>query len=239
MDEYPQLGGNARVQANSKEARVARKAEAKAERTANKAKAKVEKERKKGLAQAAEAKLLKELSLSLDVQARSATFACGGHVSLTSSEKGEKSAEAAETTGTKSTQEGDDQVKDDPETPDNDATTTINVVGPVQIRFGESGKGITVVFGDNGPSDIGLRHLTEACQPASFGRGGKAVLDEEYRKAGKMDKEEFATSFCPYEAGIIDVITQLLVPQSTHDKHSRSIKVRTVIAIAIQSQNIG
>jgi hypothetical protein len=80
-------------------------------------------------------------------------------------------------------------------------------------------------FNKDGPSPNDFEHLLKACQPASFGRAGEAVFDEKYRKAGKLDRSQFATNFCPYEAGMVDVVTQLLVPQYSHDKHRRSIKV--------------
>lgn len=147
---------------------------------AQKAKAKDKKQQVKSLAQMAESKIIKDLEASLRTHARSATFACGGSVSI-----------------------------DD-----------------VQVRFGPSGEGFTVIFGQNGPSSTkDFEQLLKACQPASFGRGGEAVLDEGYRKAGKLDISQFATSFCPYETGIIDVVTQLLVPDSEHGRHTRSIKV--------------
>jgi hypothetical protein len=38
-----------------------------------------------------------------------------------------------------------------------------------------------------------LEDLTAACQAATFGLGGEDVLDETYRKAGKLDSEQFAT----------------------------------------------
>ena len=41
------------------------------------------------------------------------------------------------------------------------------------------------------------------------------MLDDNYRKAGKLDTDQFLTSFCPYATGIIDVVTQLLLPNST------------------------
>lgn len=139
-----------------------------------------EKKQVKSIAQMAEAKIIKDLETSLRTHARSATFACGGSVSI-----------------------------DD-----------------VQIRFGASGEGITVIFGQDGPSSTkDFEQLLKACQPAFFGRGGEAVLDEEYRKAGKLDTSQFATSFCPYESGIIDVVTHSLVPNSEHGRHTRSIKV--------------
>ena len=39
-----------------------------------------------------------------------------------------------------------------------------------------------------------LEQLTQACEPASFGVKKEDVLDETYRKAGKMDLERFAPS---------------------------------------------
>ncbi|KAF2771371.1 hypothetical protein EJ03DRAFT_268957, partial [Teratosphaeria nubilosa] len=54
--------------------------------------------------------------------------------------------------------------------------------------------------------------LINACVPASFGRGGENVFDESYRRAGALSAEDFMTDFCPYEAGIIDIVTQLLLP---------------------------
>lgn len=60
-----------------------------------------------------------------------------------------------------------------------------------------------------------LEQLITACQPATFGRGGKDVYDETYRRAGALSAAEFMTDFCPYETGIIDVVTQLLLPPIT------------------------
>ncbi|KAJ6469402.1 hypothetical protein C8R45DRAFT_1167033 [Mycena sanguinolenta] len=57
--------------------------------------------------------------------------------------------------------------------------------------------------GGNGPRriDLGqatendLAELTAACQRATFGVGGADILDESYRKAGKMDLGKFAACF--------------------------------------------
>ncbi|KAF7338751.1 Fe2OG dioxygenase domain-containing protein [Mycena sanguinolenta] len=56
--------------------------------------------------------------------------------------------------------------------------------------------------GENSPRRIdlgkatedGLVELTAACQKATFGVAGANVLDDSYRKAGKMNPERFATS---------------------------------------------
>jgi hypothetical protein len=176
------------------------------------AKANDEKQQVKSLAKMAEAKILQDLTASLDKHARSATFACGGSVSFRDA--------AVETIGGSL----EDSIEEDLNTTNVSKANTA-AVDDVQVRFGDSGSGVTVNFNQNGPSLHDFERLLKACQPASFGRAGEAVLDEKYRKAGKLDRSQFATNFCPYEAGIVDVVTQLLVPQHDHGRHERSIKV--------------
>jgi hypothetical protein len=55
--------------------------------------------------------------------------------------------------------------------------------------------------------------LAAGTQPASFGYEGQDIIDESYRRASKLDTSAFSTNFCPYEAGIIDIIGQALLPQ--------------------------
>ncbi|KIM42955.1 hypothetical protein M413DRAFT_69792 [Hebeloma cylindrosporum] len=66
-----------------------------------------------------------------------------------------------------------------------------------------------------------LAALAAACQPASFGLAKEDVVDESYRKAGKMDASEFATQFSPTTSGIMENIRQALFGRRTTD----SIKV--------------
>lgn len=47
-----------------------------------------------------------------------------------------------------------------------------------------------------------LESLSQACQPASFGLNNKDVLDETYRRAGKLDLDAFATLFDPRSLGV-------------------------------------
>ena len=61
-----------------------------------------------------------------------------------------------------------------------------------------------------GATDEQLAALAEACQPASFGIVQRDVLDESYRKAGKMECADFATQFCPYASKIVDKIKRSL-----------------------------
>ncbi|TFY75570.1 hypothetical protein EWM64_g8443 [Hericium alpestre] len=48
--------------------------------------------------------------------------------------------------------------------------------------------------------------LSEACQPATFGANNEAILDETYRKAGKMDVDRFATSIVPERTDLMKII---------------------------------
>ncbi|KAJ8693897.1 hypothetical protein PTI98_008844 [Pleurotus ostreatus] len=42
------------------------------------------------------------------------------------------------------------------------------------------------------PEDTQVQLLAKLCEPATFGRNQEDLLDETYRKAGKMDIENFA-----------------------------------------------
>ncbi|PPQ99232.1 hypothetical protein CVT24_009251 [Panaeolus cyanescens] len=54
--------------------------------------------------------------------------------------------------------------------------------------------------------DESLKALADSCAPASFGFGGQDVLDDNYRKAGKMDANDFAAQFTPLNHGVLDLI---------------------------------
>ncbi|KAK4238801.1 hypothetical protein C8A03DRAFT_33125 [Achaetomium macrosporum] len=58
----------------------------------------------------------------------------------------------------------------------------------------------------------GLVRLVGDMDKATFGLGGEDVYDESYRRAVKLDTSRFSTSFCPYDVGIMDTITSILVP---------------------------
>lgn len=232
---YP---GRLGAKATAKLQRAAAKAQAKADRAAEREKARIEKANAKALAKTEEDKILKDLGTSLDTHNCSATFACGGSLPLkrlmggnldvgfVDKQSGEHANEKTHEDATASQDVKSESTDAEPNTSEQTGkdpqTTTID---PIQIRFGQSGKGYRAVFSAGGIFHHDLEQLVLACQPASFGRNGEAVQDEAYRKAGKLDRDEFATSFCPYGSGIVDVISQLLVPQTAHDKHSRSIKV--------------
>ncbi|KAI0311610.1 hypothetical protein OF83DRAFT_1150151 [Amylostereum chailletii] len=56
-----------------------------------------------------------------------------------------------------------------------------------------------------------LLALAQACQPATFGRGQENVLDETYRKAGKMDANQFSTPLVPERTSLADAIRDFAV----------------------------
>ncbi|KAL4762839.1 2OG-Fe(II) oxygenase [Aspergillus foveolatus] len=57
-----------------------------------------------------------------------------------------------------------------------------------------------------------LQRLVADCDAASFGRGEEDVIDPEYRRAGKINTDQFATSFHPANFGILENIAQVLLP---------------------------
>ncbi|KAL8647818.1 MAG: hypothetical protein Q9226_006272 [Calogaya cf. arnoldii] len=65
---------------------------------------------------------------------------------------------------------------------------------------------------DDTRNQAALQDLLKDCAPASFGKDGKDVLDDSYRKAVKLDPNQFSTNFNPYDVGIIGAIAQTLLP---------------------------
>lgn len=84
------------------------------------------------------------------------------------------------------------------------------VTSPVTLRWDAAQQIEKLVFPH--PDQVAIQALVESTQPASFGRNGRDVVDESYRKASKLDPTAFSTNFCPYAAGIIDTIGQALLP---------------------------
>ncbi|KAI6896541.1 hypothetical protein KC334_g10841, partial [Hortaea werneckii] len=67
-----------------------------------------------------------------------------------------------------------------------------------------------------------LQDLIAACHPATFGRGGQDIYDSTYRRAGALGPADFLTDFCPYETGILDIVTQLLLPPRVGDLETQA-----------------
>ncbi|KAK5062691.1 hypothetical protein LTR84_004765 [Exophiala bonariae] len=89
----------------------------------------------------------------------------------------------------------------------------------IMIRWdsGEGqGRNVSLPMGNDPISQAAFQKLMEDCQPATFGRGGEDVLDETYRKAGKMNTTQFCTDFSLAEHGVIDTIVQALLQEGAH-----------------------
>ncbi|PLB43732.1 hypothetical protein P170DRAFT_441188 [Aspergillus steynii IBT 23096] len=74
-----------------------------------------------------------------------------------------------------------------------------------------------------------LHELVASCDPASFGLGEKDVIDPAYRKAGKINPDQFATSFHPADFGILESIEQVLLP-SISDELDNALRSRKIKA---------
>lgn len=85
---------------------------------------------------------------------------------------------------------------------------------PVTIRWDStSAGGCKVTLPCLDTEKPAFEQLLKDCEPASFGRGGESVMDETYRKAGKLDSSAFSCNFNPYSLGLIDATAQALVPK--------------------------
>ncbi|KAL8886758.1 MAG: hypothetical protein Q9192_006434 [Flavoplaca navasiana] len=85
--------------------------------------------------------------------------------------------------------------------------------------------GVTIRWDADTPSELhkvsfpffqhtaGFEALLRKCEPATFGLENRDVLDEGYRKAGKLDNTAFSTNFHPHGCGIVDAVHQILMPQ--------------------------
>ncbi|KAK4934349.1 hypothetical protein LTR66_015627, partial [Elasticomyces elasticus] len=86
---------------------------------------------------------------------------------------------------------------------------------PVTLRWeSPSGSGNRLILPCSDDERPALEQLLQDCLPASFGRDGKDVFDESYRKAGKLDESNFSTNFSPYALGIIETAGQALLPNA-------------------------
>ncbi|KAJ7118021.1 hypothetical protein C8R43DRAFT_1241993 [Mycena crocata] len=62
-----------------------------------------------------------------------------------------------------------------------------------------------------------LKHLATACQQATFGVAQQDILDETYRKAGKMDLDKFAARLDVVASGLLDAITPDMLQGQSQD----------------------
>ncbi|KAF8895154.1 hypothetical protein BD779DRAFT_1668491 [Infundibulicybe gibba] len=71
-------------------------------------------------------------------------------------------------------------------------------------------------------SDEKLKLLADACDPATFGLNQTDVLDESYRKAGKMDNDKFFTKFTPETYQLMERISAQLLDGEDQQRSIRA-----------------
>lgn len=86
------------------------------------------------------------------------------------------------------------------------------------------GRKLTLPVNDDAVAQNAFDQLVKDAEPATFGFGSQEVLDESYRKAGKIDEDKFCTNFNPYEHGIMDAVTQALVQSGDAHPGLRGIR---------------
>ena len=77
-----------------------------------------------------------------------------------------------------------------------------------------------VNLSDTANNPEALDHLQSACEPAAFGRSTETVLDETYRKAGKMDTSEFVLRLDVVKSGLLNIVCSSLL---SGDRSRRSV----------------
>jgi len=76
-------------------------------------------------------------------------------------------------------------------------------------------------------AELGLFHLSNTCDPATFGRNQENVLDESYRKAGKLDSAHFCVKLDLERTGLMKEIRDTLLqgPQSESPVYAELYKL--------------
>jgi hypothetical protein len=162
------------------------------------------------------------------VLSKSGRFSCGGSIPITIQSDGDRTSASAslpredgppkakKAKKTKPTKKSKKSKKAEAA----DRAPELTPAEPVTIRWdppsAEPGESRNACFPPSassaGAGMARLAALLKDCEPATFGRGRKDVLDESYRKASKLDASAFSTDLCPYALGIVDQAAELLMP---------------------------
>jgi len=90
------------------------------------------------------------------------------------------------------------------------------LTSPIQSQSGFSQINLGSISADD------TRALVDACEPAPFGRGPESVLDDNYRKALKLEEPSFAWRFNPDSGNFIASLAQKLCPWERFEKGFRA-----------------
>ncbi|KAL4249500.1 hypothetical protein ABKN59_007217 [Abortiporus biennis] len=88
------------------------------------------------------------------------------------------------------------------------------------LFYGEGGNVRRIDFDEI--TDAQIEELSNACDPATFGVNQEDVLDESYRKAGKMNSNNFSINFNPYNSEVVDIIRNTLLEGPNADRSIRA-----------------
>jgi hypothetical protein len=151
--------------------------------------------------------LLDELREAIDAKSHNAYYACGGSIPI------------VQPGG--SANEGDDNVQD--------GISYATTCPPIALRWDPVDKttlavDTKLIFPLEESTKANVDQLVQDTIPASFGRDGDEVYDETYRKASKLDPFAFASTVNPYDLGIVDAITQVLLPSVPGSKNLRGVR---------------
>ncbi|KAK7687692.1 hypothetical protein QCA50_008908 [Cerrena zonata] len=83
----------------------------------------------------------------------------------------------------------------------------------------DSGDARRIDFGNI--SNEELKHLSETCEQATFGRNQESVLDEQYRKSRKLDSTQFVPYLDVNNLKFTDILHEDLLPDGQRDKNIR------------------
>ena len=64
-----------------------------------------------------------------------------------------------------------------------------------------------------------MEHLSQTCAPATFGLGDQDVLDESYRKAGRLDAGDFSVKLDLSRSGLLDIVCAQLLEGKAAQKY--------------------
>lgn len=202
-------------------------------------------DRPASLHQISSTQVLEQLRFSIEGEQATASFACGGSIAV-----GSSVAENSDSLTHGGAGVEDQEVKKNamaqthdghPSQTDTPAETKTSGIfdapapyssAPISIYWSPEGNenakrlSLPLEKTDESSTDA-LQGIVHDCTPATFGRGNKDVLDPEYRSAGKLDTDNFCTTFHPADFGILETIEQILLPSvSSSRSRGRFRRVR-------------
>jgi hypothetical protein len=98
----------------------------------------------------------------------------------------------------------------------------VRVSGCVLTARLTANRSISLISFRDAPSQHEVESLAKACQPATFGINQKDVLDETYRKAGKLDLTDFGINFDIHNSGLLESVRSSLFQSEDEERPIRA-----------------